>query len=126
MARKEESHEQAPSAEDRQLNAHFIKSNLFRVVHADGAWGGITPQFNIQVALFSERHPIPTEVSYKLEPSGPSELSRTARDGIVREIEADVIMSLDVARALRIWLDNKIREAEELRAELERRTGIQS
>jgi len=119
MARKEESHEQAPSAEDRQRKAHFINSNLFRVIHADGAWGGITPQFNIQMALFSERHPIPTEVSYKLEPSG-------LRDGIVREIEADVIMSLDVARALRIWLDNKIGEAEELRAELERRTGIQS
>ncbi len=29
------------------INFRYIKSNHFRVTHADGVWGGLTPQFNL-------------------------------------------------------------------------------
>jgi hypothetical protein len=46
-------------AEDHRLPFHFRKSSLFRVIHADGAYGGISPNGNIHFALYNERFPIP-------------------------------------------------------------------
>ena len=106
------------NGESRRIEAHFIKSNLFRVIHVDGAWGGLTPQMNIQMALYSERTPIPQQVIYEATSTGLVDVERTGRQGIVREVEADVIISLDVARSLVKWLQEKIDKAADVNAEL--------
>jgi len=96
-----------------QVTFHLIKSNYFRVVHADGAWGGITPRGLIEVNFYSERQPIPRSLthSFSLE-SGElgQEIkgARVSREGPVREVEVGVIMDLSCARAVRKWLDDKI------------------
>lgn len=90
----------------------FIKSNLFRVIHADGVWGGVGPRGNIQMGFYSERFPIPRRVEMEIkEGRVGDEISRDARSDIVREVEAEVIMNLQTAKALKDWLTTKIDEA---------------
>ena len=70
----------------------YIKSNFFRVIHADGAFGGLAPNGNIHMALFSERQAIPTKVVYSVEGTGIGpEISdkREEREALVREVEVD-------------------------------------
>jgi hypothetical protein len=101
------------------LSFHHIKSNYFRVIHADGVWGGVTPHLDIQMAFFSERTPIPQLVKHSVGPDGLGEelkSERVAREGIVREIEASIVVDVEVAKVLRAWLDDKIKQAEEIAA----------
>jgi hypothetical protein len=103
-----------------EVIAQYLKSNYSRVIHADGAWGGLTPYMNIYMALFSEHPPIPRSIKYKVEHSGTlSELSREAPPGITRDIEVEVVLSLEVARSLRNWLDDRLKQATSLQLKAE-------
>ena len=94
----------------RTVEFHYIKSNGFRVVHADGAWGGPTPRGNIAVTFYSERVPLPQLLVHELNSSGQlgKEVSRETKKGYVREAEVQVMMDLRVAEGLVEWLQNKI------------------
>ena len=59
----------------KELEFDFIKSNFFRVIKADGAFGGISPNGSIHMALYSERSAIPTKTFHSLEALGSSVLS---------------------------------------------------
>lgn len=94
----------------------YIKSQLFRVIRADGAIGGLTPNGNsINFALYTERHPIPRRLVHQVEEGKlgavlPNET--VSRDAIVREMDVEVFLSVDVARSLQQWLGDKISEWE--------------
>src|SRR5215218_251428 len=102
--------EQTPKSESlvgHKLQFHFIKSNAFRVVHVDGVWGGITPQLNIQMALFNERRPIPQSIVQEIQPDlSITEITseRVERLGLVREVEIEAVLSVETARSLITWL----------------------
>jgi len=107
-------------ATQKKINFDYIKSNQFRVVRVDGAHGGIAPNgHTIQMALFSERAPIPKRETYKLEQGKLGE--RTAveqRDAVIREVEIEALMDLDTAKRIVNWLQDKIDVAEQLQKEL--------
>src|SRR5437899_2053998 len=98
----------SPGTAPDRIDVDFIKSNLFRVVHADGVWGGPTLQGNIQVCFFSERPAIPRRVVYGVDKDGAigEELieERVSRNSIVREVEAEIVFSLPTAKIIRDWL----------------------
>jgi hypothetical protein len=91
-----------------KLSFQFIKSSGFRIIHADGANGGITPRGNIFLAFYSERIPIPEVVTHQLNPDGtlgpeiPEE--RKMKSGVIREMDFGVMMDVPVAEALHLWL----------------------
>jgi hypothetical protein len=95
-----------------EITVDYIKSNLFRVIHADGAWGGLTARGTIHMALFSERPTIPqTQVLQvtnegKLGPPIPEQTKKRPAE-LVREVEVEVIMSYETAQALHAWLEDK-------------------
>ena len=99
----------------------YIKSQLFRVIRADGAIGGLTPNGNsINFALYTERHPIPRRLVHQVEGGklGAVLTNETvSRDAIVREMDVEVFLSVDVARSLHTWLGEKIAEWESLNTE---------
>lgn len=110
-----EEESQVNSDQVTRLRVHQIKSNLYRNIHVDGAFGGITPQGGIHLALFSERTPIPSEVVLEFDSeTGAKEdkRERVQRDGLVREMEVGAILSIDTAKNLGIWLLEKVREIE--------------
>jgi len=100
----------APAA----LRIHYIKSNAFRVVHADGVIGGPTPNGHLHASFYSERLPIPTVTVQTLRDVGGGravlgdETLREGKDGMIREVEVGVTMTLELAKKLHAWLGNHI------------------
>ena len=93
-----------------QVAFDYIKGNLFRVVHVDGAIGGATPNGGLHIAFFSERLPIPQREVRSVNPDGSlgGIAESKVRPAIVREIDFDIIMSLPVAEGLVSWLQERV------------------
>jgi hypothetical protein len=109
--------EESPSARGNgdagaRVAFDYIKGQFFRVIHADGAIGAITPGGLINMAIFSERSAIPRRLVFSLDktgqPSIPLPNETVTRDSIVREVEVDVHMSLACATAIHAWLGQQI------------------
>lgn len=91
-----------PQDSARSIKFDYIKSNLFRVITADGASATLTPQGKIFLSLFNERFPIPRQVIHEILPDGTlgEEIEKVSRDGLVREVEIGVIIDIKLAEGL--------------------------
>lgn len=106
-----------------EIQAHFVKSNFFRVVHADGAWGGVTPQLKIHMDIYNERQPIPRSMRSRVVGDRIGEEIRDAREGkegVVREVEVGVVMDVVVAEQVVAWLTERIALARKLMSEVQK------
>jgi hypothetical protein len=115
MADAEKPHPPAVLTGDK-VRFHYLKSNLFRIIHADGALGGLTPSLDVFFTLYSQRAPIPQVTVQKIMPDGQlgEEITeeREQKDGIIREPEVGVVMSLATAKAFHRWLTSRIELAD--------------
>jgi hypothetical protein len=98
----------------------YIKSSFSPVAHADGVFGGPTPHGLLYIGFFSEHPKLPDTVQYAVDAAAKtlmpvSQPNRKAE--WVREIEEEVIMSVELARSFRDWLDDKIKLIEQRRPE---------
>jgi len=118
MSQFEDSQEGKEESRDR-VRYDLHKSNFFRVVHADGVWGGLTPQLNIAMGFFSEQGALPQQIVHEITPEGnvgpevPDE--RVTRNAIAREVEVSVVLSIEAARYVLRWLEERISQAEAVR-----------
>ncbi len=116
----EEAERRGTGHEEERVVFEYIKSAHFRVIHADGAIGAVTPNGFIHFALYSERAAIPRKLVHKIEEGGrlgaPIPEETVAREGIVREMDVDVFVTVEVAQMLRDWLGEKIKIAKERQA----------
>lgn len=107
-----ESQDQQNKGRLSRLQVHYVKSPMFRTIHADGIFGGVTSHLNIQMSFWNERTPIPQMIELELDENSiiGQEIpdARIAKQGLVREIDANVVIDLDTAIAFRDWLDTKI------------------
>jgi uncharacterized lipoprotein YmbA len=74
-----------------------------RTFHADGAWAAITPQLEVQVALFSDLRPLPDVVSHHVTPLGElgAEIENPkAEPFLVRETDVTFVMNKQVVNSL--------------------------
>lgn len=106
----------APSMPDQELPdhlvSHFQKSNFFRVVLAEGCFGGLSPRGKIHCSFYNERTPIPQMTSLPLKdglPSGAEEIT-AIKSGVIREVEVDIVMDLQAAAAYSAWLVDKVEQ----------------
>jgi hypothetical protein len=104
------------------ISFDYIKGNDFRVIHVDGIWGGNAPQLGtIHMDVFSERWPIPKRTASKISPEGGigEEIfeERITRNAVVREVEAHLVMNIEVATVIRDWLTDKIENYQKVVAE---------
>jgi hypothetical protein len=104
-----------------KIKFHYIKGNFFRVIHADGAFGGISPTGDIFFSLFSQRPPIPQLTVQPLKESGElgDEIieDRVTKEGFIREIEVGISIRPEVAESLIKFLQEKVEQYNKLRAE---------
>ena len=102
----------------REVTFDYIKSQFFRVIHADGAIGGITPHGFLHFAFFSERPPLAKRLVHPMTPQGelggPIPEKTVIRDAIIREMDVDVIMTLQAAEQLHTWLGQRLDEIKKL------------
>lgn len=101
---------------------HYEKSNLFRVVHADGAWGGLTPDLDVFFTFFNSRPPIPQILVHEIEDDGHvgEEIldQKVGKDGIVREVEVGVVMSAQHVEALIAFLQDRLESIKKIKSSL--------
>ncbi|SRR6266404_1977183 len=106
-----------------EIEFNYEKSQLFRVVHVDGVVGGFSPSSNLlHVSVFSERTPIPKKMVFAVSRGvlGEEKIERReVRTGVFREVEADLVMSIETVVVLRNWLTSKIEEYENIRSKLQ-------
>lgn len=100
---------------------HNKISPNFKQVHVDGALGGLTPKGLLNFNFFSERFTIPKATEYRVVGEG-SQLekikdSEDSKDGIIREYEFGVYLTLDTAKSLVSLISTKILELEKIRNE---------
>jgi hypothetical protein len=112
---------QGPSIQvGAEVEAIFVKSSACRTIHVDGAFGGLTTSsgLNVHASLYSEYPTSPESIVYEITSieGAQGSLREKGRKGeslaITREIEADLIMSVETARSLGHWLLGKVEEAE--------------
>jgi hypothetical protein len=105
----------AKKEEISSFTFNYLKSSNFRVIHVDGAIGGLTPGGFVHMTVYSERVAIPKKVVHEVREDGSlgEEIKRESLNGVVREMEADLIFNIDEAIALRDWLDNQVKKAQE-------------
>lgn len=100
-----------------KVKIEFVKSNLFRVIHVDSVWGGLTPNGDsINMNLCSQRFPIPQQAVFELDQDGgfDKEISeeRIQNDDIEWEVEISAIMDIETAKELIKWLQSMVQQAE--------------
>lgn len=113
----------APSKSKLQsVNFHYIKGPDFRSVHIDGAIGGLTTKGFLHIALFAERAPIPQEITFEVLPDGrlgeEDPNKRVSKEGVIRQMEVDVIVNEETAKDLRNWLDQRLADFDERRKQI--------
>ena len=107
---------------------HWVKSNHFRTIHVNGAFGGFSPDGNLFLSVYSERPVLPDVTVQTIESSGQlgKEIieQRKGLQGVVRELEAGLAMDLRTAKSLVDWLNERIKIAESYAAEVQSKTGV--
>ena len=95
-----------------EIEFYYIKNNSYKTVHVDGAIGGISPKGKlINMAVYSERLPIPRQTTNQVLNGivqANNETGRIQRDGIIREVETNLVFDIETAQALVDWLEDKI------------------
>ena len=108
--------------QDKNIRFHFKKSNLFRVVHADGAWGGLTPELDVFFTLYNSRPPIPEILVHPVQEDGTLgpdiPALNVSKDGIVREVEVGIIMKPQHVQALIDFLKGRLEQLEKIQAQV--------
>ena len=106
---------------DEGVRFDYLKSNLFRVQHASGAWGGVSGNGKICISFYSERPPIPQQEVCPVGPDGRlgAAVKSVSRAAMIREVESCVIMDLEVAESLAGWISKHAASLRAARAKLE-------
>jgi hypothetical protein len=91
---------------------YVTKSNFYRVVHADGVFGGGTPTpGNIMMTFFNHRVAFPEKMVRDF--NGNEVLSkREMKFGMEQEFEVSIVMNLDTAKIMLAWLTETIKNTE--------------
>jgi hypothetical protein len=110
--------------EGKKITFELMKSNHFRVIHADGIFGGLNPKGNlIRMAFYSERWPIPKKMVHSLTENGQIQEEiqedREVKEAIIRELEIEVVMDISTATSVLEWLQTKLEAIKKAREPME-------
>ncbi len=102
-----------------KLRIEYQKSHSFRVIHADGAYGGTSPRLQLFIAFYSERFPIPKVLTYEASDGGAPRqeivAERESKEGVIREVEVGIMLDINAAKGFATWLNQQVAELEKRR-----------
>lgn len=116
--------ENVNNEDQREIEFNYIKSNNFRVVHADGAIGNGTPSGKLFVVFYNDRFPLPDSQTFIVNQTGQItgevvENRKVNSNGIMREVEVGVMLDIEVAKGMVLSLSQLIRQTEASAVETE-------
>ncbi|CAN5529717.1 hypothetical protein BH20VER3_BH20VER3_08830 [soil metagenome] len=109
---------------EKWIQVYQEKANFFRVIHADGVWCSVSPAKLLHLTFYSERSPIPSKVFFPVRNSvveNEDASKREVKKDWFREMEVDVVVTIEAAKGIRAGLDNFIQIAEALIADEKKR-----
>lgn len=102
-------------ADPKEVNFHYIKAPQYAEHPMHGIFGGVTTSGQVSMSIFSERQPLPKILTTELipvegEPGAftPGGESRSGLDGLIRFVHNTYYLDINMAKAMRAWLDDKI------------------
>jgi hypothetical protein len=97
----------------------YKESPDYRVVAANGAWGGLTPKGDIMMSLYIEHAKTPLTVTHSVDAGklGPEIDRDTAGTAITRHLQVGVMMSPQTAETVANWLLGKVEDLNKLKRE---------
>lgn len=104
--------QQAGKKIEDSISFDYELSADYKIYAINGIFGGVTPKGEVMMNLFYERQPIPKKSTYNIKKDGTigDETDRIVGKSFVRSIPLGVSMTIDTAKALRQWLDDKIEQ----------------
>lgn len=96
----------------KEITLNYIKTPSYRTYHVDGTFGSLTPRGNLYCEFYIDRNVTPQTAVHELSKNGilsGTPKKTTGKKGFVREIECGIIMNMETAYNLKIWLDDKIK-----------------
>ena len=105
--------EEIPDSEiDGVLEFEYVKSKDYKIYHATGAWGGLSPRSEIYIDFFIEKAEPPEKSKlYVKDKEAIKEEKIPKEDKLIRELQACFILRPDIAYAIGEWLIKKAEEA---------------
>ncbi|HLJ90506.1 MAG TPA: hypothetical protein VKZ53_27100 [Candidatus Angelobacter sp.] len=111
----------ANDTQPASVTFRYVRSNFFRVIHIDGGYGGLTPSGGIFFSVYNDRTPTPDETVQLINEDGtlgPELIEKTkVKEGVEREVEACILMNVQTAKAVLVWLEERVKMAEALNKE---------
>jgi hypothetical protein len=101
------------------LQFKAAKSRDYRIVAANGVWGGIAPGGDLRIDFFLDSSSLPEEMTYQVLETGQlgKEIQRIPQASLVtREYQVGVVMSLQSAEMVANWLLQKVKESKSTEA----------
>jgi hypothetical protein len=103
---------------ENEITFNCIRSFLFRTIFVQGVWGSVNPSGKfINITVFNDKQTIPITITNEVVDNKlGKEINHQFRvDGkIDREMEADLVLPLDVAEDFYTWLGEKILQCKAL------------
>ncbi|WJH40200.1 hypothetical protein N7E02_26885 [Aliirhizobium terrae] len=102
-----------PTGSVDHVSIHYVKSSYFRVIYADGFFGGPTPSGNLRLAPYSDRQKMPGVTRLPVDERGNAtgpEVSDDDKFAVDRSVECDLIMDFNATVNLFLWLESRVRE----------------
>lgn len=98
----------------QKVTIHNKISNSFRELHVDGAYGGITPKGLFNINFYAERLAIPKSSDFNIKGNSLIKIadSEDSKDGIIREFETGVYMTIETANEFHKWLGEQLTKFE--------------
>lgn len=101
------------SRTEETIRFEFSKAPDYRVVAANGVWGGLTPRGELHLDFMLDSIGIPAAVVHSITAEGGlgPEITRQPPKVVSRELQFGVLLSLGHAESIANWILDKVREA---------------
>ncbi len=97
------------------IKIKYVFNDEYNPKYVNGAYGGVTPQGDLVLNFYFERLPIPNSVTHIINDDGTlGEITaiHPQESIVIRYIQNGVILNLNSARQLQMWLSEKIDQME--------------
>ncbi len=108
----------------KEISFKYIFPSDLRELHVNGAYGGLAPDGSIRMSVYSERGAIPNFEKRKINPDETlgEFISEEKKYQVVRIVQTSLVFNIATAKALVRWLHDRIKESEDFRIEIQKKT----
>lgn len=98
-----------------EIEFFFEFDPTYRIVAANGVWGGITPRGDIQLDFFVERQGVPEIIKHEFTEQGTlgNITDRKPEPRFIRRLQVGILLSPDKADSIANFIKEKVAEFNE-------------